>query len=74
MYEIRFLCCFLWLFAASSKPSPVQISAVLYIPLLKGRIFSAEEPSWNKKSLDVGLAEVRAQLHQCSTTLAATIC
>jgi hypothetical protein len=32
---------------------------VLYIPLLKGRIFSAEEPSWNKKSLDVGIAEVR---------------
>jgi len=31
---------------------------VLYIPLLKGRIFSAEEPVWNKRSLDAGLAEV----------------
>ncbi len=38
---------------------PKQISAVLYIPLLKGRIFSAEEPDWNKRSLDVGVAEVR---------------
>lgn len=38
---------------------PQQISAVLYIPLLKGRIFSAEEPDWNKRSLDVGVAEVR---------------
>ena len=37
---------------------PLQISAVLYIPLLKGRIFSAEDPFWNKKSLDVGVAEV----------------
>lgn len=36
---------------------PHQISAVLYIPLLKGRIFSAEEPDWNKRSLDVGVAE-----------------
>lgn len=36
---------------------PLQISAVLYIPLLHGRIFSAEEPYWNKKSLDVGVAE-----------------
>lgn len=40
-------------------PSALQISAVLYIPLLKGRIFSAEEPVWNKRSLDVGVAEVR---------------
>lgn len=39
-----------------------QISAVLYIPLLKGRIFSAEEPDWNKRSLDVGVAEVRGIL------------
>jgi hypothetical protein len=39
-------------------PRPRQISAVLYIPLLKGRIFSAEEPDWNKKSLDLGIAEV----------------
>ncbi|KAL4420519.1 hypothetical protein ABPG75_010175 [Micractinium tetrahymenae] len=36
---------------------PLQISAVLYIPLLHGRIFSAEESYWNKKSLDVGVAE-----------------
>ena len=38
---------------------PHQISAVLYIPLLKGRIFSAEEPVWNKRSLDIGIEEVR---------------
>lgn len=43
---------------APLPPLPAQISAVLYIPLLHGRIFSAEEPQWNKRSLDVGVAEV----------------
>jgi hypothetical protein len=43
----------------------LQISAVLYIPLLKGRIFSAEEPVWNRRSLDVGVAEVRRRLGHC---------
>lgn len=45
--------------SASARPPLAQISAVLYIPLLHGRIFSAEEPQWNKMSLDVGVAEVR---------------
>lgn len=41
-----------------------QISVVLYIPLVMGRIFSAEEPVWNKRSLDVGVAESLSFFHQ----------
>jgi hypothetical protein len=42
---------------------PHPVAAVVYIPLLRGRIFSAEEGPWNMAPLERGIEEMRA-LHQ----------
>lgn len=42
---------------------PHPVAAVVYIPLLRGRIFSAEEGPWNMAPLERGIEEMKA-LHQ----------
>jgi glycosyltransferase-like protein LARGE len=42
---------------------PHPVAAVVYIPLLRGRIFSAEEGPWNMAPLEQGIEEMKA-LHQ----------
>lgn len=41
---------------------PHAISAVVYIPMVKGKIFSAEEDNWHAQPLEVGIEAVRSVL------------
>lgn len=45
---------------------PHPIAAVVYIPLLKGRIFSSEEGPWNLSPLEEGIAEMKAMHERLS--------
>jgi len=47
---------------------PHPVAAVVYIPLLRGRIFSAEEGPWNMAPLEQGIEEMKL-LHQRLSTL-----
>ena len=43
---------------------PYQISATLYIPLVGGRMFSAEDKAWHKQPVDVAIVQVgRGEQH-----------
>jgi hypothetical protein len=47
---------------------PHPIAAVVYIPLVRGRISSTEDPSWNGTSLEVGIEEVKRYAERMRTS------
>ena len=47
---------------------PHPIAAVVYIPLLKGKISSTEDESWNGASLEVGIEEVKRYAERMKTS------
>lgn len=54
---------------APCRQWPYAISAVLYVPLLRGRIFSGEGSAWHQASLDAGIKQVlRVATVRCPLT------
>ncbi len=47
---------------------PHPIAAVVYIPLVRGKISSTEDDSWNGTSLEVGIEEVKTYAERMKTS------
>ena len=47
---------------------PHPIAAVVYIPLVRGKISSTEDESWNGTSLEVGIEEVKTYAERMKTS------